>query len=176
MKSGVRSAKPEAAKLAFVALGSNLGDSTQIIRSVMDRLQQHSDHPILRSSLWRSSPVDCPPGSPDFVNGVVGLLPVTHEMPESLLDKLQALEQAFGRQPKQVLNESRPLDLDLITFGIETRESERLILPHPRAHLRRFVMEPLVEVAPDLVLPGQPQTTTALLAALDSDEQIERFA
>ena len=120
--------------------------------------------------------MECPPGSPDFLNAVVGLLPMTHETPESLLDKLQALEQEFGRQPKQVLNESRPLDLDLITFGIETRESERLIIPHPRAHLRRFVLEPLVEVAPGLRLPGQLQHTTALLAALDSDEQIERFA
>lgn len=175
VKSEVRSATFEAAKLAFVALGSNLGDSVQIIQSAMDRLQQLSSPPLLRSSLWRSSPVDCPPGSPDFVNAVVGLLPATDDTPESLLDRLQALEQEFGRQPKKILNESRPLDLDLITFGTEIRNSEKLVLPHPRAHQRRFVLEPLVEVAPELVLPGQRRNAAALLASLRSDEQIERL-
>ncbi len=152
--------------LAVIALGSNLGDSAQVIRFVMDRLQEYSSTPILRSSLWRSVPVDCPPGSPDFVNAVVGMIPLPEETPETLLDKLQALEREFGRRPKQVMNEARPLDLDLIVFGQEVRSSHELTLPHPRAHLRRFVLDPLAEIAPDLRLPHQTATVSQLLAQL----------
>ena len=103
--------------LAFVALGSNLGDSAQVLRAAMARLQALSDEPGLNSSLWPTDPVDCPPGSPRFLNAVAGLVPRTAETPESLLEKLQALEQEFGRQPKKIPNEPRPLDLDLIAFG-----------------------------------------------------------
>ena len=157
---------------AFIALGSNLGDSVQILRDAMARLQFHSDAPVLKSSLWQSTPVDCPPGSPMFVNAVVALAPRAEETPESLLAKLQALEKEVGRQPKQVLNEARPLDLDLIAFGAETRAGGALTLPHPRAHLRRFVLEPLCEIAPDLVLAGQTKTVRELLSSLASEEQL----
>jgi 2-amino-4-hydroxy-6-hydroxymethyldihydropteridine diphosphokinase len=68
-----------------------------------------------------------------------------------------------------VLNEPRPLDLDLIAFGREVRAGNRLTLPHPRAHLRRFVLQPLSEIAPGLILPGQSQTVAQLLAALPPD-------
>ncbi len=165
----------EVQKLAFVALGSNLGDSKQNVLLAMNRLQEQSDFPLLRSSLWQSTPVDCPPGSPLFVNAVVGLLPRTMETPESLLDKLQALENEFGRVPKTVLNESRPLDLDLISFRQETRASDRLSLPHPRAHFRRFVLQPLSEMAANLVLPGQVLNVQQLLGTLDSREPLRRL-
>ena len=106
----------------------------------MARLQKlFSDEPILKSSLWQTSPVNCPPESPKFVNAVVGLIPKENETPESLLKKLRELEKEFGRAPKTVLNEPRPLDLDLIAFGNEILNSPELILPHPRAHLREFV-------------------------------------
>ncbi len=74
--------------MAFVALGSNLGDSRKIILDAMARLQNFSDEPILKSSLWQTSPVDCPPDSPKFVNAVAGLIPKENETPESLLKKL----------------------------------------------------------------------------------------
>src|SRR5476651_2469289 len=106
-------------KMAIVALGSNLGDSQKIISDAMARLQNFSDEPILKSSLWQTLPVDCPPGSPKFVNAVVGLVPRKAETPELLLAKLQSLEREFGRQAKKTLNEPRPLDLDLIAFGNE---------------------------------------------------------
>src|SRR5664280_1648093 len=99
---------------AIVALGSNLGDSRRIILDAMARLQKFSAAPILKSSLWQTSPVNCPPGSPNFLNAVVGLAVRAAETPESLLQKLRELEKEFGRQPKTVLNEARPLDLDLI--------------------------------------------------------------
>lgn len=152
--------------LVIVALGSNLGDSRAIILQAMDRLGALSTRPLLRSSLWCSAPVDCPPGSPDFINAVAGLTPHPAETPETLLDKLKALEREFGRQPKRVSNESRPLDLDLVSFGTERRSTERLTLPHPRAHLRSFVLKPLAEIAPDLVLPGHSLNVAELLRQL----------
>ena len=119
--------------LAIVALGSNVGDSPGILRRAMERLAEISVQPLVKSSLWQTTPVDCPPGSPPFVNAVVALTPGEGETPESLLAKLLALEKEFGRRPKQVLNEPRRLDLDLIAFGQETRLTPGLTLPHPRA-------------------------------------------
>lgn len=162
--------------LAFIALGSNLGDPKQNVLQAMERLQELSPRPLSRSSLWQSTPVDCPPDSPLFINAAVGLLPSEAETAERLLDQLQSLEREFGRRPKTVLNEPRPLDLDLIAFRQERRASERLTLPHPRAHLRRFVLQPLSEIAADLVLPGQVLTVHQLLATLDSSERLLRLS
>ena len=167
--------KTQNSKLAIVALGSNLGDSRRIILEAMARLQDFSDQPILKSSLWQTSPVNCPPGSPLFVNAVVGFVPHADETMESLLEKLHKLEKEFGRLPKKILNEPRWLDLDLIAFGVETRNTPDLILPHPRAHVRRFVLQPLSEIAPDLILPGQTKTVLQLLAELSSDEVLKRL-
>jgi len=118
--------------------------------------------------------VDCPPGSPVFVNAVVALEPRPGETPESLLAALKDLESEAGRVPKKVLNEARPLDLDLIAWGGEVRGTPALALPHPRAHLRRFVLQPLAELAPDLVLPGQSRTVAGLLAGLPPDTAMRR--
>ena len=161
--------------IALIALGSNLAEPVTNIRRAVEALQLLSAKPIRASSLWQTTPVDCPPGSPPFVNAAVALVPQPGETPESLLAKLQALEQEFGRQPKIVLNEPRPLDLDLIAFGKEMRNTPELILPHPRAHLRRFVLQPLAEIAPEFVLPGQRKTIAQLLVSLRSPEQIVRL-
>jgi 2-amino-4-hydroxy-6-hydroxymethyldihydropteridine diphosphokinase len=160
--------------LAFVALGSNLGNSREIILSAFEQLQLLSAAPSQKSSLWKSSPVNCPPDSPDFVNAVASLIPFPDETPEALLKKLQTLEKEFGRQPKKILNEARPLDLDLIAFGDEIRTSEKLTLPHPRAHERRFVLQPLAEIAPDLILPHQTKTVAELLRDVRTDEVLTR--
>ena len=161
--------------LAIVALGSNLGNSREIIQAAFTHAKFITDHPILQSSIWETTPVDCPPGSPKFLNAVVGFIPQKGETPESLLQKLQDLEKVFGRKPKKILNEARPLDLDLIAFGNETRNTPELILPHPRAHLRRFVLQPLSEIAPELVLPGQGKTVAELLAELPPDETVRKI-
>ena len=161
-------ARPVAAAetLAFIALGSNLGDSPRLLREAAARLAVLSTCPLLRSSLWRTAPVACPPGAADFLNAVIAIGPPPGETPGSLLVKLRALEQAFGRRPKTILNEARPLDLDLITFGGAVATSAVLTLPHPRATGRRFVLAPLAEIAPDLVLPGQRKSVRELLAKL----------
>jgi 2-amino-4-hydroxy-6-hydroxymethyldihydropteridine diphosphokinase len=161
--------------LTVVALGSNLGDSRRIISEAMERLQNLSDSPILKSSLWQTSPVNCPPDSPKFINAIVAFVPKKDETPESLLTKLRNLEKQFGRAPKKILNEPRPLDLDLIAFGSETRHTPDLTLPHPRAHLRKFVLQPLNEIAPALVLAGQGRTISELLAKLDSSEILTKL-
>ena len=168
--------RQQAEVLAFIALGSNLGYSRRIFAQAIARLQEYSASPLLKSSFIKTAPVDCPPGSPNFLNAVVGIVPRAGETPESLHAKLRALETELGRQPKEVLNEPRPLDLDLIAFGNEIRpaasqrsedgNTQQLILPHPRAHLRQFVLQPLVEIAPDLILPGQTKSVARLLAGL----------
>ena len=160
---------------AYISLGSNLGDSTGTIERAFTELQKLSVKPIQKSSLWRSAPVDCPPGSPDFINAVISLEPFEGETPESLLSKLQSVEVEFGRKQKDVLNEPRPLDLDIIAFGDEIRETIQLILPHPRWYQRRFVLEPLREIAPDDFLPGQSQSVIQLLSQLDTTEVLVRL-
>src|SRR5262249_37566807 len=118
---------------AYVALGSNLGNSRRNIEDAIIRLGEISES-LFVSSLWRTAPVSCPRESPECTKAVVGLRPRPGETPESLLKKLQALEKEFGRTPKKVLNEPRPIDLDLIAFGQERRDSAELKLPHPCAH------------------------------------------
>jgi 2-amino-4-hydroxy-6-hydroxymethyldihydropteridine diphosphokinase len=162
--------------VAFISLGSNMGDSENILRRAIERLETLSIAPVQKSSLWQTTPVDCPPGSPQFVNAVAGITPVAAETPESLLEKLQQLEKDFGRKSKAVLNEPRRLDLDLICFGNEKRLSGWLTLPHPRATTRRFVLAPLAELAPDLILLGQHQSVAELLAQLDSPERVFRLS
>lgn len=166
--------KSDASKLVIIALGSNLGNSREIIQAAITHAKFCTDFPIKQSSVWQTTPVDCPPDSPKFLNAVVGFIPQQGETPESLLARMQELEKVFGRTPKKVLNEARPLDLDLIAFGNEIRQSPELILPHPRAHLRRFVLQPLSEFAPELILPGQTKTVLQLLADLPPDETMTR--
>jgi 2-amino-4-hydroxy-6-hydroxymethyldihydropteridine diphosphokinase len=165
----------DAHEMAFVALGSNLGDPAEIVRRALDRLQGLSDAPLLRSSLWQSAPVDCPPGSPLFVNAVAGLRPRAEEAPESLMSQLQILEKEFGPRPRSIRNQPRRLDLDLIAFGARVVNRPELVLPHPRAHLRRFVLQPLAEIAPDFVLPGQAVSVAELLSALSNRERVTRL-
>jgi 2-amino-4-hydroxy-6-hydroxymethyldihydropteridine diphosphokinase len=164
-----------AATTALIALGSNLGETAALIHKAFAQLETLSAKPLRKSSLWQTAPVDCPPDSPPFVNAAVSLVALPGETPESLLNKLQAIEKQFGRQPKVILNEPRRLDLDLIAFGNEVRNTAELILPHPRAHLRRFVLQPLSDVAPEFVLPGQTRTVAELLALVQSPEKIVRL-
>jgi len=162
--------------LTIIALGSNVGDSQSTLLRAMERLEELSSRPLLKSSLCQTTRVNCPPGSPMFLNAVVGLAAQPAETPESLLEKLLQMEKDFGRKSKNILNEPRRLDLDLITFGNARRASKDLTLPHPRAQERRFVLQPLSEIAPSLVLPGQRKTVAELLAALNTGEKLVRLS
>ena len=169
MSSASNSRTPPDQTLVLVSLGSNLGDSRTILRQALERLQICSAAPLLRSSFWQTTPVDCPPGSPPFLNAAAAFIPHPEETPETLLARLQQWEREFGRRPKEVLNEPRPLDLDLIAFGQEIRRSDHLTLPHPRAGLRHFVLAPLAEIVPEFVLPGQALSIAQALAALSPE-------
>src|ERR1039458_46764 len=104
-------------EIAFIALGSNLGDARKNVLHAVGLLQFLSDRPLRLSSLWETAPVDCPPGSPPFINAVAGLVPRPGETPRSLLIQLQSFEKEIGREPKKILNEPRVIDLDLISFA-----------------------------------------------------------
>ena len=164
---------PEPVK-ALIALGSNMGNSRLILQEAFERLQELSARPIVRSSLWRSAPVDCPPGSPDFLNAAAAIFPVPNRTPEQLLGELKSIETAYGRKPKEVMNEPRPLDLDLIAFGDEVRTSASLTLPHPRTCERSFVLLPLSEIVPELILPGQTFPISQLVARFAKLQRVTR--
>lgn len=153
-------------QLVFVALGANLGDAVSTLRRARERLKLLSQSAFSSSSIYRSSPDNCPKGSPDFYNAVVAFAPLAGETPESLLAKLQQLEKEFGRQPKTVINEPRTLDLDLIVYGEERRQTPELVPPHPRAHLRRFVVEPMAEIAPNFKLPASELSVSEIARGL----------
>ena len=147
---------------ALVALGSNLGPSKELIHLAIDLLQKHVDARIVTSSLWKTTPMDCPEGSPSFVNAAMALHANSDLDPESLLHTLLSIEAKLGRKRSGIANEPRPMDMDLIACGPHQRNSTLLTLPHPRFHLRPFVLAPLSEVAPDWILPGQEKTIQTL--------------
>jgi 2-amino-4-hydroxy-6-hydroxymethyldihydropteridine diphosphokinase len=147
----------------LIALGSNLGDSEQILRKAIVRLSTLSEAPLKQSSFWRTEPIGCPSDSPPFLNAVVMLFLRPEATPEGLLDTLNSLEREFGRVLAQQINEPRLLDLDIIAFGNCVISTPRLTIPHPRAPQRAFVLAPLAELVPDLILPGQTLNVRELL-------------
>jgi len=159
----------------LVGLGSNRGDSATIVSEAMARLTEFAEGRVRASSLWRTSPVDCPPGSADFVNAAAAFRPAPGLTPEALLAALKSLERDYGRAAVTARNAPRELDLDLLLFGTETRNAPDFVLPHPRAVDRRFVLEPAAEVLPEARWPGAGSTIRELRDALYSDEQVERL-
>jgi len=146
---------------AYVALGANLGDPASTIRAAFGALANLPASRIVHtSSLYRTAPVGIT-AQPDFINAVVAL--ATTLAPESLLDELLALEERFGRQRAEK-NGPRTLDLDLLLYDDQFIDLPRLTLPHPRLHLRAFVLYPLAEIAPALVIPGRGSITAWLPA------------
>ena len=117
------------------------------LRSAMAAMIPLSQQLPVLSGIYESEPKDCPPGSPLYLNAVVGILPRADDDPLTLLHKLQAIELRFGRTRSGVINESRTLDLDLLAFGDKEMDTPELTLPHPRAHQRRFVLQPWLEIA-----------------------------
>ncbi len=135
---------------AFVGLGSNLADPVRQVEAALDELDRVPQTRLVkRSSLYRTKPVGYA-AQPDFVNAVAQI--ETGLPPERLLDELQAIEARHGRE-RSFPNAPRTLDLDLLLFGKQVVQTERLTVPHPRLRERAFVLDPLREIAPDLELP-----------------------
>ena len=135
---------------AFVGLGANLGDRSATLDRAFGAL---ADIPgtrvVVRSSVYVSAPRDA--GGPDYFNAVAEL--GTTQSAEALLKELQAIEQRHGRE-RPYRNAPRTLDLDLLLYGDATIATDALSVPHPRLHERAFVLRPLAEIAPLLVMPG----------------------
>jgi 2-amino-4-hydroxy-6-hydroxymethyldihydropteridine diphosphokinase len=148
-----------------IALGSNQGDRQAELKEGLAFLRSLSlfDR-LLESNRVETRPVDCPPGSPLFLN-MVAEMEVDSEVlpPRVLLKRLQEFEISRGRPAEHEINAPRSLDLDMIYYGDLVISEPGLVVPHPRAHLRRFVLEPLSHIRPDLILPGQTQTVSELL-------------
>jgi len=156
-----------AAVRAYIGLGANLGDAADTLRTVLGQLAATPGIEACRASgFYRTAPVDAT--GPDFINAVASL--DTTLAPLALLDALQALESRHGRQ-RPYKNAPRTLDLDLLLYGDVTLDTPRLVLPHPRMHQRAFVLAPLRELAPGLVL--AQGALDALLAGLDG-QPVER--
>lgn len=153
---------------AYIGLGANLGDSAATLRRVLAQLQATDGiDAVTASPFYRSAPVDAT--GPDFVNAVAAL--DTRLPPLALLDALQALENQHGRL-RPYKNAPRTLDLDLLTYGDVLLDHERLTLPHPRMHQRAFVLLPLHDLAPDMLVNGRPISTWV---AQIRDQAIERL-
>ena len=153
-----------------IALGSNLGKRLAIISQARDMLRKlmPEPHTHLQAPVFGSTPVDCPPDSPDFLNTVIEIA-----YPGAILELLQQtqkIESELGRASSYAKNAPRPIDLDILYFGDTCIESDVLIIPHPGIASRRFVLEPLAHIRPELRLPGKTSTVIDLLHHLDSEE------
>ena len=137
---------------AYVALGANLGNPQEALQAALEDLRQTAGVGVTAvSSFYRTAPVES--SGPDYVNAVAEV--ATTLAASELLHVLQRIENAHGRvRPAGVVNAPRTLDLDLLLFGKDTVATPELTVPHPRMHLRAFVLVPLLEIAPDAVIPG----------------------
>ncbi len=154
---------------AIISLGSNLPfqnlSSEELLLSAIERLRTLSVGADV-SSLYQSEALGCPPGTADFINAAMVLRLQPKQTAATLLGALQAIEVDFGRQRSSQQNQARTLDLDLISYENQQLGSKLLTLPHPRARQRKFVLLPIAEIMPSLILPGQSRTVLQLLDQL----------
>lgn len=146
----------------LVAFGSNLGNRERAIDSALIGLRRLSVGYFACSSWWSSEPAQMAADAGPFINGAVAF--DTELAPLDLLQALQALERSAGRPQVHGVNESRVLDLDIIWYDDRTISLPSLVVPHPRALERLFVLMPVWELMPDLRLPGQTESLAALIA------------
>lgn len=156
----------------FVALGANLGDPVATVKAALDALAALPDARLQAvSSLYRTAPIGLK-HQPDFINAVAALELDPAVLPApTFLARLFAIETDFGRR-RSVPNAPRTLDLDLLLYGDSVSDDPSCILPHPRMHERAFVLAPLAEIAPDLLIPGRGKVAELLLAC--ADQAIQR--
>jgi 2-amino-4-hydroxy-6-hydroxymethyldihydropteridine diphosphokinase len=155
---------------SYVALGSNLGNPAANVRAGVEALAMLRDTRLAAiSSLYVNPPVGYA-DQPDFVNAVAKI--ETGLAPRALLDALLAIERRFGRV-REFPNAPRTLDLDIVLYGSETIVEPGLTIPHPRMHERAFVVVPLAEIAPDLVVPGHGPVSS-LVTQVDATSLTKR--
>ena len=160
---------------AGIALGANVGDrlaSLRAARACIEALEQ-TQPPLLASGIYETEPVDCEPGAPRFLNAVIEI--GFSGEPAQLLAQLRAIERQLGRPSVHPRNVSRTIDLDLLYFGDAIIETSELQLPHPRLHERAFVLQPLADIRPELVLPKRDEPVRELLANLNVTSELVRM-
>ena len=149
-----------------IALGSNTGDRLAHLRTAVTAMREVDSH-LEISPVYETAPVDCPDGSGAFLNAVAIL--TWRETPESLLHFLRGIEGRLGRPAVRARHAPRSIDLDILFAGDALVAGDELTIPHPRLHERRFVLQPLCDLRPALVLPGFARSIRKLLAALPDE-------
>ena len=159
-----------------VALGSNIGDRLENLRAARKSilLLPNIKAPILSSAVYQTEPIDCEPGAGKFLNAIVEF--EYDGDPARLLEQLIQIEESLGRKRNHPQTVSRIIDVDLLYCGQQRINDERLQLPHPRLHLREFVLRPLADVRADLLLPGQKKTIRELLTEVEQSGGVVRYA
>jgi len=158
-----------------VALGSNLGDPLGNLRAARKAIVDLAgvQPPVLSSAIYETEAVDCEPNAGKFLNAV---LEFDYEGdPTDLWKKLMEIESALGRPRHHARNVSRKIDIDLLYAGEIHIDTQELQLPHPRMHSRQFVLQPLLDIRPDLILPNQTKTVRELLAQIDESGKVVRL-
>ena len=158
-------------KIVYLSLGSNLGDREANLRTAIEKLGEFGNIAAV-SSFYETEPVEVT-AQPWFVNCAVKL--DTEKMPRQLISAILALEQSMGRQRKQQMG-PRTIDIDVLLFGSSVIEIPSLTIPHPHLHERRFVLEPLAEIAPDARHPIFKRSMRELRDALPPGQTVRKLA
>jgi 2-amino-4-hydroxy-6-hydroxymethyldihydropteridine diphosphokinase len=158
---------------AFLALGSNLGDRLATLKGARQALNRRPGICVsAASAIYETEPVGGPDGQPPYLNAV---LEIQTRLPASdLLVAALAVEQQFGRRRQERWG-ARSLDVDLLFYGSEKHLTEDLVVPHPRLHLRAFVLIPLMDLAPDLIHPTLGKTVREMLSQLPFTAGVRRL-
>jgi len=159
-----------------VALGSNLGDRLANLRAARKAIADltGAKGSVLESPVYETEPVGCEPGAGKYLNAVLEI--EYNGDPTDLLQKLIRIEESLGRDRNHARNVSRKIDIDLLYASELNVENEQLQLPHPRLHLRKFVLQPLADFRPELILPNQTKTVRELLAQTGDSTKVTCFA
>ena len=160
---------------AGVAFGSNLGDRLANLGAARKAILDLPgvSPPILASAVYETDPVDCEPGAGKFLNAAIEF--EYKGDPMTLLGDLGRIEESLGRRANHERNVSRDIDLDLLYCDDLWIDDARLQLPHPRMHLRKFVLQPLADIRSGLFLPGHSKSVHELLAQLDESVKVNRL-
>jgi 2-amino-4-hydroxy-6-hydroxymethyldihydropteridine diphosphokinase len=157
--------------VVFLCLGSNVGGRHGRIAGGIAELEQGAVSVEIRSSVYETEPVGIE-DQPWFLNQVIR--GTTRLEPIGLLDACKRVESLFGREPTEVRFGPRPLDIDILLYGDRVIRNDRLAIPHPRMHQRRFVLVPLVEIAPRLVDPRNGREYAQILERLDEGKKVSK--